>query len=56
MDGMFGDAPEDVGEVGLRVDAVHLGSFGEGVDAGGALASGAGSAEEIDLSSMQSFA
>ncbi len=24
MDGMFGDASEDVGQVGLRVDAVHL--------------------------------
>jgi len=24
MDGMFGDASEDVGQVDLRVDAVHL--------------------------------
>jgi len=28
------DASEDVGQVGLRVEAVHLGGFGDGVDAG----------------------
>ncbi len=42
MDGMFGDASEDVGQVSLRVDAVHLGGFDESVDAGGALASSIG--------------
>ena len=27
MDGVFGGASEDVGQVGLRVDAVHLGGL-----------------------------
>ena len=48
-DGMIGDACEDVGEVGLRVDAVHLGGLDDGVEAGGALAAGVGAAEEIVL-------
>jgi len=50
MDGVFGDAFEDVGQVGLRVDAVHLCCFDDGVDAGGALASGVRDASIMLLS------
>jgi len=34
----------------VRVDAVHLGGFDDGVDAGGALAAGIGAGEQIVLS------
>ena len=49
VDGMIGDAAEDVGEVGVRVEAVHPAGLDDGVEAGGALASGIGAAEEIVL-------
>jgi len=49
MDTVFGDASDDVGQVGLRVDAVHLCCFDDGVDAGGALASGVGPTKKMAL-------
>jgi len=55
MDGVFGDASEDVGQVGLRVDAVHLCCFDDGVDAGGALASGVGPTKKIILPALAGF-
>jgi hypothetical protein len=39
LDGMFGDAGQDVGEPGLRVDVIHLGRDDQAVHNGGALAS-----------------
>jgi len=38
LDGMFGDAGQDVGEPGLRIDIVHLGGDDQAVHNGGALA------------------
>jgi hypothetical protein len=38
LDGMFGDAGQDVGEPGLRIDVVHLGGDDQAVHHGGALA------------------
>jgi NADPH:quinone reductase-like Zn-dependent oxidoreductase len=37
LDGMFSDAAENIGQVGLRIDAVHLCRFHNGVHAGGTL-------------------
>jgi hypothetical protein len=34
---MIGDSCEDVGEVGLGIDGVHLGGFDDGADVGGDL-------------------
>ena len=38
LDGMFGNAGQDVGEPGLRIDVVHLGGDDQAVHNGGALA------------------
>lgn len=38
--GMIGDAIDDVGEVGVRVDAAHFASLDGRVDDGGAFATG----------------
>ena len=46
---MIGDAGQDVAQVGLGIDAVELGRFGEGVDGGGTLATRVRSGEEIIL-------
>ena len=43
---MISDLCEEIGEIGLRIDAIHLAGLGDGVDAGGALAAGVGAAEE----------
>lgn len=53
MDGVISDACEDVGEVGLRIDAVHAAGLDDGVDAGSALSAGIGTTEEIVLAAMQ---
>jgi hypothetical protein len=47
MDGMVSDACEDVGEVGVGIDAVHPAGFDDGVHAGGALSAGIGATEEV---------
>jgi hypothetical protein len=41
------NAVEDIGQIGLRIDAAHLGGFEDGVDTGGALSLGVGAAEQI---------
>src|SRR5258706_166414 len=46
---MLGDASEDVGEPGLRVDVVHLGRDDEGVHGGGALTAAIGAGEHPRL-------
>ncbi|MBB4184789.1 hypothetical protein GGE07_001415 [Sinorhizobium terangae] len=38
--GMIGDAIDDVGEVGVRVDAAHFAGLDDGVDDGGTLTAG----------------
>jgi len=52
FDRMISDLCEEIGEIGLRIDAIHLAGLGDGVDAGGALAAGVGAAEEIVLSAQ----
>ena len=47
MDGMIRDAFEDIGQIGLRIDAAHLCRFDDGVDASGTLSAGIGATEEI---------
>src|SRR3954452_3697342 len=49
---MVRDARENVGEVSLRIDAVHPSGFDDGVDAGGALPPGIGATKQIILSSQ----
>ena len=46
---MLGDAGEDVGEPGLRVDVVHLGRDEQAVHGGSALAAAIGAGEEPRL-------
>ena len=46
---MIGDAPEDVGKPGLRIDVVHLGCDDERVHDRGALTSAIGSCEQPRL-------
>jgi hypothetical protein len=41
---------EDVGKVGVGIDAVHPAGFDDGVHAGGALAAGVGSTEKVVFS------
>ena len=43
---MLGDARENIGEPGLRIDVVHLGGDDEAVQDGGALAAAIGTGEE----------
>ena len=49
MDGMICDASENVGQIGLRIDAGHLRRFDDGVDTSGALSAGIGATEEVIL-------
>jgi len=37
VDGVIRDARENIGKIGLRIDAVHPAGLDDGVDAGGAL-------------------
>jgi hypothetical protein len=48
---MAGDAGEDVGEPGLRVDVVHLGRDDQAVHGGGAICASIGAGKEPRLSS-----
>ncbi len=47
MDGMIRDASENVGQIGVRIDAAHLRRFDDGVDTSGALSAGIGATEEV---------
>jgi hypothetical protein len=49
---MVSDACEDVGEVGLRIDAVHPAGLDDGVHAGGTLSAGVGATEKVILASQ----
>lgn len=42
---MIGNASEDIGEPGLRIDIVELRGLDQGVDDGGTLAAAVGAAE-----------
>lgn len=53
---MIGDAGEDIGEPGLRIDIVELGGLDEGVDDGGALAAAIGAAEQPCLAAKRDAA
>ena len=44
---MICDACENVGQIGLRIDAGHLRRFDDGVDTSGALSAGIGATEEV---------
>ena len=46
-DRVVSNAVEDIGQIGLRIDAAHLGGFKDGVDTGGALSPGVGATEQI---------
>jgi hypothetical protein len=46
-DRVVSNAVEDIGQIGLRIDAAHLGGFEDGVDTGGALSPGVGATEQI---------
>ena len=52
MDRMICDAFENIGQIGLRIDAAHLCRLDDGVDTSGALPAGIGAAEEIILALM----
>jgi hypothetical protein len=45
LDGMLGDAVQNVGEPGLRIDVVHLAGFDQGIDSSGATATSFRSSE-----------
>jgi hypothetical protein len=49
---MIRDAFENIGKIGLRIDAAHLGRLDDGVDTSGALSAGIGATEEIILAFM----
>src|SRR5580692_4637746 len=44
---MIGDASENVGQIGVRIDAAHPCRFDNGVDTSSALSTGIGATEEI---------
>ena len=44
---MIRDASENIGQIGLRIDAAHLCSFDDGVNTSGALSTGIGATEEV---------
>src|ERR1700730_10038780 len=46
MDGMSGDAREDVGQPGLRVYSIHLGRYDQAIHGRGALSAAVRSAEQ----------
>ena len=50
MHGVGGDAREDVGEPGLRIDAVHLGCDNQTIHSCGALSASVRSAEQPGFS------
>ena len=47
MDGMVCDTAEHVGEISLRIDAVHAAGFENGVEAGGTLSAGVGATKKV---------
>ena len=56
MAGVRGDAGEDVGEPGLRIDIVELGGLDQRVDDRGALPTAVGAAEQPGLASERDAA
>ena len=55
-DRVLGDAGEDIGEPGLRIDVVHLGGDDQAVHQGGALAAAIGTREEPRFSAKSDTA
>lgn len=53
---MIGDANEDIGKPGLRIDVVELGGLDQGVDDGGALAAAVGATEQPCLAAERDAA
>ena len=53
---VLGDAGEDVGEPGLRIDVVHLGGDDQAVHDGGALAAAIGAGKQPRLSAQSDAA
>jgi hypothetical protein len=49
---MISDLCKDVGQIDMRIDAVHLAGLCDAVDTGGALAASVGATEEIVLSAQ----
>jgi hypothetical protein len=47
VDGMIRDAFENIGKIGLRIDAAHLCRIDAGIDISGTLSTGIGATEEI---------
>ncbi len=52
LDGMIGNTRENIGQIGLWLDAVHFARFDDGVQAGGALSAGVGATKEVILASQ----
>ena len=50
-DRMVGDAGEDIGQPGLRIDVVELGGHDQAVQEGGALTASVGAGEQPNLPS-----
>ncbi len=53
---MIGDAREDIGELGLRIDIVELGGLEQRVDDGGALAAAIRATEQPRLATERNAA
>ena len=52
---MIRDTSENIGQLGLRIDAAHLCGFDDGIDASGALSADIGGTEEIILATARPF-
>jgi hypothetical protein len=49
VDGVVGDAAEEIAQIGLGIEAVQLGGLDEGVDSRGPFAAGIGACEHVIL-------
>src|SRR3569832_1314391 len=52
LEGMIGNTRENIGQIGLWLDAIHFAALDDGVQAGGALSAGVGATEEVILASQ----
>jgi hypothetical protein len=52
---VVGDAAQNVGEPGLRIDAIQLGAFDQGIGDGGRFAAALGADEEVVFPSEGQF-
>ena len=50
---MLGDASQDIGQPGLRIDVIHLGGDDQAVEGGGPLAAAVGTGEQPRFSAQR---